>query len=922
MKKQILTISVLIFFVLTGFSQTKHFKFKIKNKKELKELSKIISIDNYKDNTVWAYANASEFSEFEKLGYNYKELKKNTAGPKSFSMATSIDEMSDWNKYPTHDVYLAMMTKWSSDYPKICKLVNIGTSKEGRNIVALKISDNVNQSEAEPDFLYTSTMHGDETTGYLLMLRYIDFLLTNYGKDENITNYINNIEIFINPLANPDGTYAGGDNTVASAQRELSGGTDPNRDFPDAETGEKTNYRQETQAMINFANTYNFVLSANFHGGDEVVNIPWDVWSSSRSHADVNWYKRVGEDYVKSARTENSSYLSEVTPSGVTIGSDWYYISGGRQDYMNYYKNCREITVELSTVKIIPASRLEEFWKYNKTSLINYMAESLYGIRGIVTDNTGKALQATITISGHDKDNSQVVTAYENGDYHRFIEPGTYNLTFSTSGYDDITVTGVSVTDKNTTFVDVVFGGTLADINLQGKIFDNDDNIIEDVEISLSNSKNNYTAKTDSQGNYSFTGISAGTYKVSVSKDGYRTALYDESFAKNKSFNIKLDKYVNISGEIIAAQTGEPIENAEIKFLNSSLSELTSNTSGEYQITGLIAGTYTIGIEKLGFSTSEQEITISNDITDNNFQLFASKGESFEAEIPSEYTFTGTVNWARSTDKVLDGTYSMKSGKIDNLSESKMQLKTTIPEGKISFYKKVSSEATYDFMNFYIDGEQKAAWSGEDDWSQESYSVSAGEHTFIWEYKKDDYTSKGSDCAWVDYIELPSETPTKYTADFTITNQTAPVENATIKIIGYGEQKTDSQGKASFTGLYATTSAGLYFEISSDVHQTYDSRIKITGNETIEIDLQGAGVSEIKKDKIKIYPNPSSGNFSIRSSLRIEKIEVYDILGQFKTVFYDNNHIFIENKGLYLLKIYTEEGIKIRKIMIADSCLF
>ena len=75
--------------------------------------------------------------------------------------------------------------------------------------------------------------------------------------------------------------------------------------------------------------------------------------------------------------------------------------------------------------------------------------------------------------------------------------------------------------------------------------------------------------------------------------------------------------------------------------------------------------------------------------------------------------------------------------------------------GEISFMKKVSSESNYDFLKFYIDGQLQGEWSGEVNWSAETFSVAAGQHTFTWAYYKDASVSDGADAAWVDYILFP-----------------------------------------------------------------------------------------------------------------------------------------------------------------------
>ena len=58
--------------------------------------------------------------------------------------------------------------------------------------------DNVGVREDEPSFLYTSSMHGNELTGYVLMLRLIDEMLNGYGNNMEFTDLINSVDIWIN----------------------------------------------------------------------------------------------------------------------------------------------------------------------------------------------------------------------------------------------------------------------------------------------------------------------------------------------------------------------------------------------------------------------------------------------------------------------------------------------------------------------------------------------------------------------------------------------------------------------------------------------------------------------------------------------------------------------------------------------------
>jgi len=451
MKKIVLTFSLLFLTTFAAFSQQEYyFKFKINEKEELEEITRMVSIDNVEEKTVYAYANEQQLEEFS-LNTNYalEMLNHPRLHTKAVNMATTVEEMSNWDKYPTYDVYLQMMSIFADNYPSIASLQNIGKTVEGRDLLVLKISDNVDQQEDEPEIFYTSTMHGDETAGFIFMLRFIDSLLTNYEVSSEVTDYVNSIEIYVNPNANPDGTYSGGNSSVSEATRYNANGIDINRNFPDPSAGphpDGNSWQPETEAMMDFAEQHNFTLSANFHGGAEVANYPWDTWR--RNHVDDAWMQYASNIYADAAIANSpSGYFTGTSNDGIINGYDWYTITGGRQDFMNYFQQCREITMEISTQKLLATENLRDYWNYNKQSLFDYMEQSLYGIRGIVTDENGAPVDAMVEIEGHDSDldSSMVFTDPDVGDYHRLIEAGTYSLIFSAYGYVADTVENVVV---------------------------------------------------------------------------------------------------------------------------------------------------------------------------------------------------------------------------------------------------------------------------------------------------------------------------------------------------------------------------------------------------------------------------------------------------------------------------------------------
>jgi hypothetical protein len=289
-------------------------------------------------------------------------------------------------------------------------------------------------------------MHGDETTGWVLLLRMADYLLSNYNTNPQVTNLVNNMEIYINPLANPDGTFNGSatGTSILSATRANANNIDLNRNFPTLD-GSSYTLQPEIQCMMDYSATHDFVMGANTHGGIELLNFPWDTWQSwENPHVDQNWWEYVCFKYANEAHIDApAGYLDGPgsmdypngynNTTGVTHGADWYYAIGSRQDYMNYYRNYREVTLELSNTKMLGTENLNAYWGYNKDAMLLYMEQCLYGFRGIVTDAcTGSALSdVRVEILGHDEDNTHVFSSAPVGNYHRPIYAGTYNVTFS-----------------------------------------------------------------------------------------------------------------------------------------------------------------------------------------------------------------------------------------------------------------------------------------------------------------------------------------------------------------------------------------------------------------------------------------------------------------------------------------------------------
>lgn len=294
---------------------------------------------------------------------------------KAVSMATTPAQMAGWNRYPTYSTYVAMMQQWAADFPTLCRLDTIGTSVNGRLILSMELTANPSDTSL-PQFFYSSTIHGDEVTGYVLMLRLIDTLLRGYGTNPQYTSLMNTTLICINPLANPDGTYRYGNNSVQYSIRYNANNVDLNRNYPNPFAVAKAALQPENAAMIAYFDRHRFRLSANLHGGSEVLNYPWDSFTSlQRPHPEASWWQAVCQRFMDTLRTVNTTHFTDVNSQGYIAGGDWYVITGGRQDYFNYYYNCLELTMEVSSVKTLSSDQLPTYWNFLQHPLVNYIAE-------------------------------------------------------------------------------------------------------------------------------------------------------------------------------------------------------------------------------------------------------------------------------------------------------------------------------------------------------------------------------------------------------------------------------------------------------------------------------------------------------------------------------------------------------------------
>ena len=117
-----------------------------------------------------------------------------------------------------------------------------------------------------------------------------------------------------------------------------------------------------------------------------------------------------------------------------------------------------------------------------------------------------------------------------------------------------------------------------------------------------------------------------------------------------------------------------------------------------------------------------------------------------------QWSSGGDANWSGQDAIASDGNSSAaQSGSIHNSEASWLETSVNGP-GLLSFQWKTSSEPSWDYIAFVINGSEKARLSGDTDWQMASFPIGEGRHTVRWTYAKDPYLSQGMDAGWVDRV--------------------------------------------------------------------------------------------------------------------------------------------------------------------------
>lgn len=351
----------------------------------------------------------------------------------------SVQNLRVPNGYYTVDALNLIADSLAQNFPNICALYQIGTSSAAHPMFALKISDNVTADEIEPEVMFDGGIHGDEIGGPENLIRFARDLCVQYGTDQTITQAVDSAEIWIIYCLNPYGRE--------NMTRYNASGVDINRDcgymWNASGSSNGVFSEPETKILRNMLTSHQMVLHISYHSGTEYISFPWSYRPDlTPDHDNHNF---LAQQYALNSGYDNIPYGPGY--------SGMYAINGSTKDFGYGATGAISWSVEISLSKQPPAAQIIPYYHKNKPAMLS-MIEHAYtqGVKGIVTDSlTGQPVPATIFVDAFYPVNNNALQ----GDFHKFLTPGTYTVRVEANGYVSKAISGIEILPGEVTALSV-----------------------------------------------------------------------------------------------------------------------------------------------------------------------------------------------------------------------------------------------------------------------------------------------------------------------------------------------------------------------------------------------------------------------------------------------------------------------------------
>jgi hypothetical protein len=274
-----------------------------------KNLNKIVSkfevVENLK-NTLQIYVPVFRTNEFLALAPDSKLISK------SIYINADSEILDEYKRYPE---VISLMNDLQIKYPKLVSVHSYGKSVKGYDLYYMKISDNVEIDEEEPELLITAATHGDEVITTESLMRFLVNMMNSKDSDPRVTRIIKDHELFFIPVVNPDG--------FTKRRRYTADGTDPNREYPYPDKPNKSSV-QCIKKEIEFFHTRNFSGSMDLHASGEKIMYPWGYTKDEVPSADKVMFETLGQA-MSSKNKYRVGQISKIIYVAPASSADYFY---------------------------------------------------------------------------------------------------------------------------------------------------------------------------------------------------------------------------------------------------------------------------------------------------------------------------------------------------------------------------------------------------------------------------------------------------------------------------------------------------------------------------------------------------------------------------------------------------------------------
>ncbi|MBF0364990.1 MAG: zinc carboxypeptidase [Oligoflexia bacterium] len=213
LKKILLTLAI-IFSTTSSFAgDSYHFvHLKAQNVEERSAIANHIPIDQIIDDSIYSVVSDYDYKIIQKNFPHFLVASHIYQIPSATTNENDDEFPSNDTAYHTYKETITELNQYQQKYPQISEIFSIGKSLEGKDLLGIHITAHANKVALKqnpdlfiPGIVIVALHHSREHLTTELALKYVDHLLSNYGKDATITSLINTRNIYIIPMLNPDG---------------------------------------------------------------------------------------------------------------------------------------------------------------------------------------------------------------------------------------------------------------------------------------------------------------------------------------------------------------------------------------------------------------------------------------------------------------------------------------------------------------------------------------------------------------------------------------------------------------------------------------------------------------------------------------------------------------------------------------------